>query len=194
MAQPLKLVVGLGNPGRRYASTRHNVGFRVVEAFARRHGVRVRRSWRMPCRFGRGEAFGTALAVVEPLTFMNRSGEAVEAVAQRFGVDPVDAALAVVYDDLDLPFGRIRVRAGGGAGGHRGVEDIIDVLDSRDFARLRFGIGRPQDGAGITDWVLAPFDPEEESALPDHIETAVDALDLLLREGATAAMNRFNAG
>lgn len=190
----MKLLVGLGNPGRRYVATRHNVGFRVAEAFASEHAIKLRRSWRMPVRLGRGEAGDGPIAVLEPLRFMNRSGEVVRAAMKRLRITDPATELAVAYDDLDLPFGRIRVRASGGAGGHRGVEDIIDFLDTRDFIRLRFGIGRPSGGQGITEWVLAPFSPEEEACLPERLATAASALGIALGEGAPAAMNRFNSG
>lgn len=187
----MKLIVGLGNPGVRYAETRHNVGFRVLERFAERHGLDLAHE-RYEGRWAEGSAIGVPVALLAPLTWMNLSGEAVAGAVH--GLRELDVArdLVVVYDDLDLPFGRLRLRAAGGAGGHRGVASIILSLDTKRFARLRFGIGRPPTGVDPVDWVLSPFDPEQRAALPSRIERAVDVVDGWLADGVEAAMNRFN--
>lgn len=192
----MKLVVGLGNPGRRYAATRHNVGFRVVERFAARHAIALD-AQRFGGRFGRGRLVPDAgapldVGVLEPLTFMNRSGAAVaEALAALPVAEPAQD-LMLAFDDVDLPFGRLRLRLGGGAGGHRGLADVIEVLGRRDLPRLRFGVGRPAVPMDTTDWVLTEFSEAEEAALPGRVDAAADALECALVDGVQAAMNRFN--
>lgn len=187
----MKLVVGLGNPGPAYACSRHNIGFRVAEAWARRAGVGLQ-SQRFAGRFGSGRAGALDAAVLEPHTWMNRSGDSVAAALRELeGIEP-DRDLVVVYDDLDLPLGRLRVRPSGGPGGHRGVASIIECLGTRDFPRLRFGIGRPPAGCDVVDHVLQPFSSDDERSLAARIPLAVGALEVVLAEGVEAAMNRFN--
>jgi PTH1 family peptidyl-tRNA hydrolase len=192
-----KLVVALGNPGPRYARTRHNIGFRVAEHFAARHGIELSEEI-FRGRFGRGRmrAFEDSpcieVGVLEPLTFMNLSGDAVALALEALPVDDPARDLVVVFDDVDLPFARLRVRARGGAGGHRGLQHIIDRLGHKDFPRLRFGVGRPHGEQDTRDHVLLPFDEEEERALPDQLTRACEALETTLRLGAAAAMNLFN--
>jgi PTH1 family peptidyl-tRNA hydrolase len=197
----VRLVVGLGNPGRRYRATRHNVGFRVVERLAERHRNALGEA-RFEGRFGRGRIGGDEVAILEPLGWMNASGAGVaEAVASLPVEDPA-RDLLVVFDDADLPFGRLRLRPGGSDGGHRGLRDVLAILGRLDVPRLRFGIGRPQqerDTAqprpkrGTVDWVLAPFSAEEERDLPALLDRAAHAIETFLAEGVAAAMNRFNA-
>ena len=189
----MRLLVGLGNPGPRYADTRHNVGFQLVERFAARCGI-VLDEARFDGRLGRGfdPGSGDPLAVFEPLEYMNRSGAPVVRALAGLGVADPARDLLVAYDDVDLPFGRLRVRPGGGAGGHRGVADLIESLDSRDFARLRFGVGRPDGMLDTADWVLAPFSADEQRALPGRLEAGCDAIGVVLAEGVEQAMNRFN--
>lgn len=188
----MKLVVGLGNPGRRYATTRHNVGFRIVDRLAERCGIRLDQH-RFDGRFGEGRLRGLDLALLEPQTFMNASGEAVAQAVRELGLADPARELVVVYDDVDLPFGRLRIRPSGGAGGHRGLSDVIELLARKDFPRLRFGVGRSGEEMATSDWVLQPFSREEQRSLPRHLERACDALESLLLEGAEVAMNRFNA-
>jgi PTH1 family peptidyl-tRNA hydrolase len=187
----VKLVVGLGNPGRRYAATRHNVGFRVVERFAARHAIPLDQE-RFLGRYGRGRVLGLDVGVLAPETFMNLSGDAVAAALRRLPVEDPARDLVVVLDDVDLPFGRLRIRPSGGAGGHKGLADIIEKLGRRDFARVRFGVGRPSLPMDTADFVLQRFAPEEEAALGPRVEEAVQALETLLTEGPAEAMNRFN--
>jgi len=191
---PTRLIVGLGNPGPKYAPTRHNIGFRIVEALARRHHGEWRRDRGLNSRISHVELDGERCALVEPQTFMNHSGRAVRAALERWPqLDPA-TDLLVVYDDLDLPPGRIRLRPSGGAGGHRGIQDILQELDSRQIPRLRFGVGHPGSSREVLDWVLSSFDVEEESScLPDALERAVDAIELTIREGLTPAMGQFNS-
>ena len=188
----MKLVVGLGNPGAEYENTRHNVGFRIVERVAARHRIALRHDRQLHARFGLGRIAGSEAALLEPQTYMNLSGRAVLAAVDAH---PVDLAtdLLVVYDDLDLPFGRLRLRASGGAGGHNGIGDIQQQLGRHDFARLRFGIGRPPAGEDPIAHVLAPFSADEESRLGAHLDAASDAIELTLAEGVARAMNRVNA-
>lgn len=183
--------MGLGNPGPEYENTRHNVGFRVVERFAARRRIELVPDKRLHGRFGAGRFAGAPLGVLAPLTFMNRSGRAVAATIATHPLDPA-TDLLVVYDDLDLPFGRLRLRSGGGAGGHNGIGDIQEQLERSDFPRLRFGIGRPPAGIEVIDYVLAPFAPEEAASLGDHVDRAVDAIEAVLEHGIGTAMNRFN--
>ena len=188
----MKLVVGLGNPGPEYAATRHNAGLRVVERLAERHAIALAAERRLAARLGRGVVRGVRVALLAPLTFMNASGRSVAAALEA--LDPLDPAqdLLVVYDDLDLPFGRLRIRASGGAGGHRGLADVQQRLGRSDFARLRFGIGRPPVGLDPIDYVLAPFDAAEAAALPERLAAAADAVEVVLAEGVGRAMNQFN--
>jgi PTH1 family peptidyl-tRNA hydrolase len=188
----LKLVVGLGNPGRRYLGTRHNVGFRIVERLAERAGIALDAS-RFQGRFGRGRLTGIDLGLLEPETFMNVSGDAVAEALRLLPVGDPAQDLVLVLDDVDLPFGRIRIRPGGGDGGHRGLRDVTLKLGRNDFARLRFGIGRPEGPFDTSGHVLARFSAEEERELPGLLDLAADAVATLLRDGAKAAMNRFNA-
>lgn len=190
----MKLVVGLGNPGPRYAATRHNVGFRVVERWAARRGIALddeRFGGRFGC--GRARAPGAVrldVAVLEPLAFMNRSGACVGAALEGLGLDAAD--LLVVLDDVDLPFGRLRLRPSGSPGGHRGLADVIEVLGRSDLPRLRFGVGRSESGRDTADWVLERFSAQEEARLGACLEAAADAVDAALFEGVGAAMNQVN--
>jgi PTH1 family peptidyl-tRNA hydrolase len=192
----VKLVVGLGNPGPRYSKTRHNAGFRIAECFAARHAIALDAE-RFGGLFGRGRVAlpGGApvdVGVLEPQEFMNRSGDAVALALSKLPVEDPARDLLVAFDDVDLPFGRLRLRAGGGAGGHKGLAHLIERLGRDDLPRLRFGIGRPLTPIDVTSWVLERFTPEQEQALPGLIASAADAIDAWLGQGLEAAMNRFN--
>lgn len=189
MSRAISLIVGLGNPGSRYARTRHNAGFLVVDALARRLGVQQWRE-RFDAEIAASEDDDTRLILVKPMTFMNLSGRAVRQALDWYRVP--HERLLVIYDDVDLPFGTIRLRLGGSSGGHHGVDSIIAALGSDRFARLRVGIGRPRDGRDVTAYVLSRFTPEEEGALTGIIEQAADAALTWSREGIVQAMNRFN--
>ncbi|MGH0028402.1 MAG: aminoacyl-tRNA hydrolase [Myxococcota bacterium] len=190
----MKLLVGLGNPGRRYQKSRHNVGFAVALRFAADHGIAVVEE-DFDGLFGRGEIRADGgpveVGVLQPLTFMNLSGDAVRAALAEL---PVDAAsdLLVVYDDVDLPFGRLRLRHAGGAGGHNGLGHVLESLGHRDVPRLRFGVGRPPPGHDTRDYVLEGFSPDEREALPERLAEAADAATLAFTAGVEAAMNRYN--
>ena len=187
----MKLVVGLGNPGPPYARTRHNAGADVVERFAARRRIALD-AQRFRGRFGSGRVGDEATALLIPETYMNRSGDAVaDAVAGLAGLDPA-RDLMVVFDDVDLPFARLRMRRTGGSGGHRGLADVIERLGSADFGRLRFGVGRPPPDVSTVDWVLSPFADAEREALPAALDAAADALDAFVRLGVDMAMDRTN--
>ena len=191
----MKLVVGLGNPGSRYARTRHNVGFRVVERFAASHGIALDES-RYGGRFGRGllapgEGEALDLGVLEPATFMNLSGDAVAAALSSLPIEDT-GDLLVVFDDVDLPFGRLRLRPRGGSSGHNGMAHISERLGHSEFPRLRFGVGRPPGQQGTADWVLQDFAQDEEVQLPGLVACAAQAVEVALVLGLRVAMERFN--
>jgi PTH1 family peptidyl-tRNA hydrolase len=191
----VKLVVGLGNPGKRYARTRHNVGWRVAERFAGDCGLRIDHDAHGG-RFGQGTlrcgSGALDVGVLEPQDFMNLSGDAVAEALAALSIEDVRSDLLVVFDDVDLPFGRLRLRPGGGAGGHRGLAHIIERLGRSDFPRLRFGVGRGPAGSDTAAWVLESFSPDEEAALPALVARAAQALAGALCDGIGAAMNVWN--
>jgi len=185
----VRIVVGLGNPGRRYEGTRHNIGFAVADEVARRHGMEFEsgRADTLTARRGRGAA---ALLVVKPLTMMNLSGEAIAGVAGFYKIEP--PAILVVADDVNLPLGRLRLRASGTAGGHNGFRSIIECLGTGEFPRLRVGVGRGDPRRDLADHVLARFDGDERDEVERTIARAADAVETFLAEGIEAAMNRYN--
>jgi peptidyl-tRNA hydrolase, PTH1 family len=184
----MKLVVGLGNPGPRYRRTRHNLGYRVVDALAARWHIGVG-GRRYDCELGSGEIAGERVVLAKPLTFMNLSGEAVGKLRRVHKLEPADIIAA--YDELDLPFGRVRIRGGGGPGGHRGVVSLIEVL-GKGFPRVRIGIGRPPGGSDPAAFVLEHFDPGEEAPIEAAVERAADGIETLVGQGLETAMNAFN--
>ena len=188
--QPLSLIVGLGNPGPEYAAHRHNIGFRVVDALAHAHGLTFARRKKMKAWVAQGDIGSQTVLLAKPRTFMNLSGQAVSRLCRAQAVSLT--RLLVVYDDLDLPLGRLRLRPGGGSGGHKGMRSIIQALGTQEFARLRVGIGRPPPGVDPADYVLSPFAPEEMDRAAAAIERAVAALVCWLTEGIETAMDRFN--
>jgi PTH1 family peptidyl-tRNA hydrolase len=193
----MKLIVGLGNPGRGYASNRHNVGFICLNHFARTQGIRFDKK-QCKARIGLGEVAGSEVVVAKPQTYMNRSGRSVSLLARKFNVSLNN--LLVIHDDLDLPLGKIRIRQGGSAGGHKGVGSIIIELGSQNFIRIRVGIGRPVKNEGFTEfsedeiinYVLSDFTPDEKQAITQVIPRVSEAILCLLTEGPVAAMNRYN--
>ena len=184
------MVVGLGNPGPRYERTRHNAGFAVVDRLARRWGVAVD----LPAEralIGAGQRGGETVLLAKPQTFMNASGEAVARLCQTRGVGLSD--LILVHDDVDVSSGRVKLRLGGGDGGNRGVESVIEALGSPEFLRVKVGVGRPPEGVDTADHVLAEVVGDDDRRLLEAAcDSAADAVDLVLAEGATRAMNRIN--
>jgi PTH1 family peptidyl-tRNA hydrolase len=183
------LVAGLGNPGREYANTRHNVGFLVADELTRRHGG----SWRTKFSGDLAEVRldGLRLGVLKPQTYMNESGRSVGAAARFFKVEP--EALLVVHDEVDLEPGRLQARLGGGLAGHNGLRSVAQQLGTGEFARLRIGVGRPERGdpRPVADFVLSPFPPEVD--VEGLVARAADAAETVAREGVDEAQNRFNA-
>lgn len=185
----MKLVVGLGNPGRRYARTRHNLGFLLLDRIAEARGIRIGDD-RCESLVGRGEWERESLVLAKPQTYMNNSGVAAAALLRRFRVRGAD--LVVAYDDLDLPFGRLRIRCGGSAGGHRGLASILQHVADRDFVRLRMGIGRPPAGVDPVEYVLSRFSAEEQQSLEEVLSRAEEALESIVLKGPVRAMEDFN--
>lgn len=191
----MKLIVGLGNPGRTYARDRHNIGFRCLNYFASLHYIRFDRR-QCQARIGMGEVGGNKSLLAKPGTFVNLSGKAVACLVRKHNI-PLDN-LVIVYDDLDLPVGKIRLRGGGGSGGHKGIKSIISALGTEDFHRVRIGIGRPQVGEQFSDediivnYVLGDFSPQEEKIIEPAIVVVADAIDCLLTQGIEVAMSKFN--
>jgi PTH1 family peptidyl-tRNA hydrolase len=193
----LKLIVGLGNPGKTYAHNRHNVGFRCLNHLARLHSIQVKKH-QCQSQTGSGKIAGVEVLLAKPKTFVNLSGEVVGPLMRRYKIKATD--LIVIYDDLDLPLGKLRLRPGGSAGGHKGIKSIISALGSKEFCRIKVGIGRPtkEDGTTVTDedtivsYVLSDFIPHEEAVIKPAIDTVAEAIDCILTEGIVAAMNKFN--
>jgi len=184
----LKLIVGLGNPGPRYARNRHNVGYQCVERLVQRHNLAFARVM-FKAMIASGMVAETRTLLAKPLTFMNLSGQAVRPLLRWYRVSPLD--LLVIYDDLDLPLGRIRLRQTGSSGGHKGMASIIEALGGDEFPRLRVGIGRPLHGEP-PDYVLSDFTRDESIAMEYAYDQAVAAVETFLASGITVAMNRFN--
>jgi PTH1 family peptidyl-tRNA hydrolase len=188
LAPSLWLVVGLGNPGREYAGTRHNVGFMVVDTLARRHGLTFKRSSKHRAETARGRIGETPAILALPLTYMNQSGIAVSRLLSYYAI-PLDRLL-VVCDDLDIPFGTLRLRPRGSSGGNGGLKSIIGQLGSEEFARLRVGVGRPEHDA--VGHVLGAFSRDQIRSLPVLLETTADAVTVALNQGVPTAMNDYN--
>ena len=181
------LIVGLGNPGLKYAATRHNVGFRCIDVLAERAGISLN-DRRKHAELGRGTLAGIPVVLAKPRTFMNASGLAARYLLDRFGTSP--ERMLVVVDDLDLPLGTIRLRGAGSSGGHRGLDSISAEARTGAYPRLRIGIGRPD--AGAVAHVLSRFAPAEEATLAEALARAADAAEVWAEHGVDAAMNQFN--
>lgn len=183
----MKLIVGLGNPGKTYERTRHNVGFRVVDILASRWGLGMT-SEKFHAWFGKGDARGESVVLLKPTTFMNRSGQAVLAAGRFYRLEFAD--LLVVYDDVALDLGRLRIRKKGSAGGHNGLGDVIERLGTDEVCRLRIGIGKPMGSQ--TQYVLSRFEPDEDDRMAPALVRAADAVERWISEGTDAAMNAYN--
>ncbi len=185
----MKLLVGLGNPGARYDRTRHNVGFRFLDYLAAEEGIVFGGKWQ--AQVAKARLWGHQVILAKPETFMNNSGQAVGRIVSYFGLDPAD--VIVVHDDLDLDLGRVKLVVNRGAGGHNGVLSIISHLHSREFARFRFGIGRPPAAMPVSRYVLARFAAEENEVVEAALPRLADGVRQVLEQGVTKAMNSVNA-
>lgn len=184
------LLVGLGNPGPKYAATRHNVGFQVIDQLVERNRAPSLRT-KLGAEVGEAQIGTERVLLCKPMEFMNTSGQAVLRVAQFWKIDP--ARTVVVHDELDLPFGRLKLMPGGGHGGHNGLRSIIAEWGTSDFARVRFGISRPTSPEhGAADYVLSEFKGAERKELPDLCSRAAEAMETIVTAGLPVAMNRFN--
>ncbi|MGB8706897.1 MAG: aminoacyl-tRNA hydrolase [Dehalococcoidia bacterium] len=193
----MKLIIGLGNPGSIYAGNRHNIGYRCLNHLAKVHSIEVKRR-QCHSQIGVGKIADVKVLLAKPMTFVNKSGEAVGCLVRRYNISLND--LIVIYDDLDLPLGKLRLRPDGSAGGHKGINSIISALGSEDFPRIKVGIGRPtkEDGTAITDeefivsYVLSDFTPREDDIIKSSIAQVAKAIQSILADGITPAMNKFN--
>ncbi len=183
-----KLIVGLGNPGPKYLWTRHNAGFIVLDRFSGLAGIGVTRK-SFSGLYGEGNYRGHRLLLLKPQTFMNLSGRAVAEALRFHKLTPAD--LIVIHDDLDIPFGSLKVKEGGGHGGHNGLRSLAQELGDNSYLRIRIGIGRPAHG-DVTGYVLQNFTPQEMQGVPHLVDGAVDALEMLLTEGVAKTMSLFN--
>lgn len=183
------IIVGLGNPERKYDMTRHNIGFRVLDAFADRHGIDMNDK-KLKGILGKGAVGGEKVILVKPLTYMNLSGECVRPLADYFKVPPEN--IIVVYDDISLDPGKLRIRKKGSAGGHNGIKSLIAHLGTEGFPRVKFGVGDKPKGMDLADYVLGRFSKSEEVTIKDGIELACDALEIMMSQGPDVAMNKYN--
>jgi peptidyl-tRNA hydrolase, PTH1 family len=181
------IIAGLGNPGRKYARTRHNVGFMVVEEVAERNGIAF--TDKKTCRMGRGSIAGGDILLIEPLLYMNLSGSVVKGILSKGCAGPGN--LIVIHDDLDMEPGKVRIRKTGSSGGHKGIESIIQSIGSRDFIRIKLGIGR-EAGVPVENFVLSKFKRGEISVIRDAIQKAADSVAFIIAEGPDKAMNQYN--
>jgi PTH1 family peptidyl-tRNA hydrolase len=184
----VKVIVGLGNPGVHYLWNRHNIGFQVVDRLAKANHIVICKK-RYHSHYGTGQIESEEVALAKPMTFMNRSGEAVRKLVNVFQTGLED--LIVIHDDLDLPFGRLRFKRWGGDGGHQGVRSIIEWMGENNFPRLKVGIGRPPKGMDAADYVLDDFDQSEQTRLNVILTQSAEALKVMLLEGLQIAMNRY---
>lgn len=185
----MRLIVGLGNPGTQYEYTRHNAGFMVVDKLAEDFGIAVNKN-KFDVRYGRGNIEGHTVMLAKPMAFMNRSGWPVQQLAAYFKISTKD--LIVIHDDIDLDFGRLKIKEKGGHGGHKGLKSIIDAVGEGGFVRLRMGVGRSGEKSSVSDHVLGPFNKNEARLVSAVIVRARDAIVTILTEGIEAGMNRFN--
>jgi len=185
----LQLIVGLGNPGPEYAATRHNIGFMVTACLAERNGIALKRKGHQGI-YGVGRVASTEATILLPQTFMNRSRASVVSACQSLGVEPGD--LVVVHDEIDLEFGSLRIKTGGGHGGHNGLRSIAEALRETDYHRLRIGVGRPPAGGDVSSYVLSCFSTSERARLKEYLAKAAEALEILVQKGPQEAMNLYN--
>jgi peptidyl-tRNA hydrolase, PTH1 family len=187
----VNILVGLGNPGKRYERTPHNAGFAVIDELARQLSCPLRTSFRFEARIGKAVFRDERILLVQPKTFMNNSGLAVAPILRYNKADVAD--LLVILDDADLEFGRLRLRAAGSSGGHKGLASIIENVGSEEFARIRIGIGRSSEKSGLVEQVLTPFSKKEQAEMAQTVSKAAEAALCILESGVETAMNKFNA-
>jgi len=185
----LYIIVGLGNPGKKYNVTRHNIGFEVVDELARQHQIKMTKV-KFKAVLGEGRIHGEKVIVIKPQTYMNLSGESVMKVMNFYNVS-LDK-LIVVYDDIDVDTGKLRIRKKGSGGSHNGMRNIICLLKQDDFPRVRIGVGRPQNGQNLADYVLGRFSKDEQTLLVPVVKDAVSAIETMIDKDVDLAMNRFN--
>lgn len=184
------LIVGLGNPGKQYENTRHNMGFDTIDELVDRHRI-PGSGIQHKAMYGKGMIAGEKVILAKPLTYMNLSGDSVQAFINYYKMDP-ENELIVIYDDIDLEPGQIRIRKKGSAGGHNGMKSIIARIGTQNFYRIKVGVGAKPQGWDLADYVLGHFPAQERDAVDDAIREAADAVEVILSEGIEAAMNRFN--
>ncbi len=186
----MKLVVGLGNPGKKYAHTRHNIGFHVVSSLAARYKIALKKTLFSHAASGTGTFEGQRVVMALPVTFMNLSGVAVSALVRKHRIDPADCL--IVCDDMDLPLGSLRLRSSGSAGGHNGLKSVIGAIKSMDFCRLRIGVGRPDAHIDAAEYVLSGFSKIEKEKLTETMDKAVDCCVRWIIKGTAETMNMYN--
>ena len=184
------IIAGLGNPGREYENTRHNIGFDTIDAIADKYHIQVA-ELKHKAKIGKGYIGGDKVILAKPLTFMNLSGESVRAIIDYYKVD-VETELVVISDDISLLPGQLRIRKRGSAGGHNGLKNIIQHVGGDNFQRIRMGVGEKPKEYDLVDWVLGHFNKEDRKAVDEAIQKAVQAVEIILTDGADAAMNEFN--
>ncbi|NWF76580.1 MAG: aminoacyl-tRNA hydrolase [Nitrospirae bacterium] len=181
------IIAGLGNPGRKYHRTRHNVGFLVADELSSRYKIDLRK--KEDYKIGRGSINKEDVILIEPLLFMNMSGKVIEYIIKKFDIQPEKTI--IIHDDIDMQTGKIRIRKTGSSGGHKGVESIIQSIRSKDFIRIKIGVGREQ-GVPVEEYVLSKFNKQEMCFIKEAIQKAADAVVVIISEGVNKAMNRFN--
>lgn len=185
----MKLFVGLGNPGKKYEKTKHNIGFMVIDSLSKRLNIPLNES-KFNGQFGSGLVDGEKVFLLKPLTYMNLSGECVRPFMDYFKISPED--LIVIYDDLDLPVGKIRLRQKGSAGGHNGMKSVISAIGTENFHRLRVGIGRPENRQPVVDYVLSAFAEEDQEVIEDVVEKCSEACEKAIHSPFIEVMNKYN--
>jgi PTH1 family peptidyl-tRNA hydrolase len=183
------IIVGLGNPGKKYAITRHNIGFEVIDELARQHHIKVNKI-KFKSLIGEGQLFGQKIILVKPQTYMNLSGEAVNKLLKYYQV-PL-SNLIVIYDDIDIDVGKVRIRKKGSGGSHNGMRNILYLLKDENFPRIRIGVGRPQGRQPLADYVLSRFSKDEQDILIPVVKDSVSAVEVILKDDVDLAMNRYN--
>ncbi len=185
----MKCIVGLGNPGKKFEQTRHNIGFMIIDELARRHQIKLKKK-KFNGLYALESINGEKVVLLEPQTYMNLSGESIRPLVEYYEIDLSD--IVVIYDELDLPQGKIRLREKGGHGGHNGIRSIIDHLGTKEFKRIRVGIGRPSTPMPVPDYVLGAFSKQEQQTMDQVVEKAADACEAWLEKPFLEVMNEFN--